>query len=369
MNRRALALWAVTLAALCLFAGACRRGAKAPPDPSHAVGSTVIAPPLTALPPSGAAGGALTGTFPNPGVNVGAGASVTGTLPAANQAAQTCTGDVTGNTGATVVSAISGSTPISITPATLQWATGTASPTLTQASESTATKGADLNFTPQQSTHTTDQGGGNAVFNLEVPTGAGVEALLETKRGANFSAGMGPLMTAGATFSALYLGPSLSPSSTNFALTSNGTNLTVNAPGAGTVSFAAQNGTAFAAFNSTQLIMLAPVSGNSTTPFHWLATASPISCSTGGTQTVTAAQAGTPGLAITSGTLSSDCTIDFSTNGSSGWYQIDVSGSITLNGHNLVFKNGTQSQTYSSIPTKGLVTVYTHGANTCVTAP
>jgi hypothetical protein len=47
--------------------------------------------------PTGAAGGALTGTYPNPGVNVGAGASVTGTLAAAQEPAHT--GDVTNTAG------------------------------------------------------------------------------------------------------------------------------------------------------------------------------------------------------------------------------------------------------------------------------
>ena len=48
-------------------------------------------------------------------VNLGGGANfVTGTLPAANQAAQTMAGDVTGTTAASVVSAISGVSPVAV---------------------------------------------------------------------------------------------------------------------------------------------------------------------------------------------------------------------------------------------------------------
>ncbi len=114
---------------------------------------------------------------------------------------------------------------------------------------------------------------------------------------------------------------------------------------------------------STLVGISLPVGGYSTTPFSWSTTASAIVCGTGGTQTITAAQAITPGLTVTTGTLSSPCILDFSTNASTGFYVVDTTGVGTITTQNLEFKNGTQTQSLSALPAGGAVLVWTHGTN------
>lgn len=92
-----------------------------------------------------------------------------------------------------------------------------------------------------------------------------------------------------------------------------------------------------------------------------------IACGTGGTQAV--ASSPSSGLIVTSGTLSSNCTIDFSTNASSGEYTLDMGGVTLGTSFGVIFKNGTTSSATflsGSVITTGdtMAHVWTHGANT-----
>src|SRR5258708_2978942 len=85
----------------------------------------------------------------------------------------TLSSDVTiSATGVTTINSISGSSPITITPATLQWATGTSSPTINQASTSGAT-GTNLTLAPQQSTAATNHTDGSLLITLGGSLGSG----------------------------------------------------------------------------------------------------------------------------------------------------------------------------------------------------
>jgi hypothetical protein len=89
-----------------------------------------------------------------------------------------------------------------------------------------------------------------------------------------------------------------------------------------------------------------------------------IACGTGGALNVAAAP--TAGIIVTSGTLSSNCTINFATNAASGLFTIDMSG-VTLGAtFGVVFANGSATKTYlsSSVLSGTLATVWTHGTNT-----
>lgn len=75
-----------------------------------------------------------------------------GTVVTIASSSNTISGDVTGTLSASVVSAISGSSPIAITPATLQWINTTATPTITQADRSASGNATNLIVRAQNAT-------------------------------------------------------------------------------------------------------------------------------------------------------------------------------------------------------------------------
>jgi hypothetical protein len=140
--------------------------------------------------------------------------------------------DLSGSSGAmkttTGTLTIESSSPVVINPNEWQW-NSTAAPLLDQASESTAIKGADFTIAPQQSTHATDQGGGNFRVNFQAPTGAGVEAGIKVFRGAVNTVYIGAIPGLGG-YAAIYLGGTgVTLDTGHEALYSpDGTNTTVN---------------------------------------------------------------------------------------------------------------------------------------------
>lgn len=88
-----------------------------------------------------------------------------------------------------------------------------------------------------------------------------------------------------------------------------------------------------------------------------------------GTTTVSAAQSATPDLILSSTSQTGDVTLDFSTNGVTGWWYADVSG-VVLNTHSLIFKNGTGTCTYAvTLPANHLVSIATNGTNKIACLP
>ncbi len=89
-----------------------------------------------------------------------------------------------------------------------------------------------------------------------------------------------------------------------------------------------------------------------------------LACGTGGTVTVAASPS--PGLIATSGTLASNCVLDFSTNASTGLFHLDMSGVTVGATFGVQFKNGTATKTFTtaSVISGTLATVWTYGTNT-----
>lgn len=100
-------------------------------------------------------------------------------------------GDVTGGLASNVVTKISGSSPIAITPANLQWIIGTSSPILNQADNTTnSATGQALKIQAQNATGTTSIGG---ILNLTSGTGTSANGVINLQTGGNTR------LTAGAT--------------------------------------------------------------------------------------------------------------------------------------------------------------------------
>jgi hypothetical protein len=266
---------------------------------------------------------------------------VTGTLPAGNQAAQTMGGDVTGTTAASVVSAISGSTPIAITPNSLQWVTGATGPLLTQASESSATKGADFSITPQQSTQATNFGGGNVVINTQAPGGTGVEGGLIIKRGGTQFIQLG---TRNANTGTLWLDVT-TPSNSNFVLDQAVNTVTINAP----INLVASiSGTEGWNMSNTRLQIHEAVSGDENQAFNWAATSGALS--TAANITLSNAQLQTPVIQLNGATAVGQTTTVANIVGSM-WF-FDFTG-VTLGGNTVTVTTG--SGTSSTITATMLV--------------
>jgi hypothetical protein len=137
----------------------------------------------------------------------------------------------------------------------------------------------------------------------------------------------------------------------------------------GGVTFRTTSFTAYDAFSSTANGLGAPVGGLGTYPFEWSGQTTPntVACGTGGTQTISAAQAIIPFFIVTGSGLTSNCTLDFSTNASTGHFEVGTSG-LTLGAtFGLVFKNGTTSSTTfttaNAVAGSTMAIVNTYGTN------
>jgi hypothetical protein len=130
-------------------------------------------------------------------------------------------GDVTGTLAASVVSAISGSSPINVTPASLQWTQGTTFPQWTQAQQANGAAPQNITMAPQAAgaaaTNATNGTPGSFAVNVSVPVNGGAEAVLLYQRA---STTMSALGTLGANSQALWLGSTSagSRSTSNYTL-------------------------------------------------------------------------------------------------------------------------------------------------------
>lgn len=275
------------------------------------------------------------------------------------------------------VTQITGASPIAITPANLQYTAATVTPTLSQATPSSDVATNDIVIQSQApyASAGTNLTAGNIRLNVPAPVSGNQGTRVHVQQGGVDRMQFGGSDVLGATSMALW-GPA-SPTTTNYLLFENSTDsiatLNVNTGGTlnldvGAAGIAAVTSTGVAVTGLLSASTTLAVTGSSSLQGALIHTSpQTIACSTGGTQTV--ASSPTSGLIVTSGTLSSNCTIDFSTNASTGDFVLDMSGVTLGASFGVIFKNGsTSSATFlsGSVITTGdtMARVWTHGANT-----
>ena len=150
--------------------------------------------------------------------------SVTGSNGIASSGGQTPNvtwaglGDI-GSSG--LVDAISGPSPIPITPAVLQFAQATVAPTISQAQQDNASAPQSLTLAPQPpgaaATNATNGTPGSVVVSLPVPVTGGSEGALSIVRAGGASTFLGPVPAA-PQFSGIWLGLTSAPTTGNFTI-------------------------------------------------------------------------------------------------------------------------------------------------------
>ena len=276
----------------------------------------------------------------------------------------TLLGDVTGNTSASVVSGISGVSPIAITPSTLQWALGTSAPTITQSTQVSNAAPNNLTIAPQapNAGAGTNPNGtpGGLVIALAVPVSTGSGALVQITRGGAFAAGVGPYPGAGSADTALWLTPSISPTSSNWTLVASSSTAQINAPTNVNICVGA---VAQITVSTSSCSVLVPLAGLSNNPLQLAATNGAQSV-TGASVSLSNAQIMTPVIQLTGAINASNCTITLPNKVGGIWY-FDLTG-VTFGGKTLIFTTGSgTSATVSSIGLTGqfLLTVIVVASN------
>lgn len=159
----------------------------------------------------------------------------------------TLAGDVTGPSSSNTVVSISGASPIAITPANLQWTSGTVSPMLSQASTS-STPANNFTISPQQSTAASNRTDGSMIIAMGTSLGSGTSPIFQVTAGGSNVFTTGQIAIAG-TSGSIWLGNAAANNgATNAALGSDNSTFTILNTNTGGTIF-----TRIGAVNATQL--------------------------------------------------------------------------------------------------------------------